>query len=344
MESEQLVSFDSSQPTLDAQTIVDTVVALDDETAFAIVKAIVQSRPELAVPLVTFVCPELTYPPSKAMTERRCKGLVKSLNVEKGYGFVECHELNEVFGSDVFMHIKQSNGVGPGAQVSFAVMLNKEMRPQAYDVQPEDAKGGWEGKGGVKGSCGAQGWSSASKGSVEQRAAYDSGAKGGHKAGDESWPAEGSDRLMAMMQGFNSGGWGGDGKGTKGDLKGVQVPVSNGPPSAKGDGKSPSMSSGKGCGKSDVQEVLGEFDGTIKSFNAKSGYGFIECEGLKAFGCPNDVFLHHRELGEYEVGARVSFTAYMNREGRPQAKDLKPPVGGGLVDDSNPVKKVKLSW
>jgi len=276
---------------MDAQTIVDTVAALDETTALAIVTSILQSRPELAPPVVSFAVPDLTYPPSKAMTERRSRGNIKSINHEKGFGFIHCEELHEVFGSDVFVHHKQVGDLTPGSPVSFAVMLNKENRPQGYDVQPDSGKG----MGGPKG------WS-----------------KGGKDAGGGAFNAQ------AMMQ-MMASAWG----GKVGD---------------KGEGKGEGKAKGKSFAKGDSQEELGQFDGTIKSFNPKSGYGFINCPGLQALGCTNDVFLHHQQLGDFEVGAQISFTAYMNFKGQPQAKDLSAAVGGDDFQGGGAVKKVKLSW
>lgn len=284
---------------MDAQTIVDTVVALDETTALAIVTSILQSRPELAPPLVSYAVPDLTYPPSKAMTERRSHGRVKSINSEKGYGFIECQELHEVFGNDVFLHMKQAGDLSQGTMVSFAVMLNKENRPQAYDVLAEG-----KGFGCGKGGCGMMGMQGKSAG-------------GGDPSGFNA------NSMMAMMK----GAWGGKMGSAGGDGKG------------KGDGKSFS----KGA-RPDEQEALGEFDGTIKSFNPKSGYGFIECEDLRSLGCMNDVFLHHQQLGDHEVGARVRFTAYMNSKGQPQGKDLKPAGFVGFEIPEPAPKKVKLSW
>jgi len=222
---------------MDAQLIVDTVAALDEDTALAIVTSILQSRPEIAPAAVAYAVPDLTYPPSKAMTERRSRGVIKGLNPDKGFGFIECPEIKEVFGSDVFLHMKQANGVETGESVSFAIMLNKDNRPQAYDVM-SDMKGGGKGWGG-----------------------------------------------KAMM-----GGCGG-----------------------KGDGK--------GCGKVPDEE-LGQFDGIIKSFNPTSGYGFISCPGLSSV-TDRDVFLHQKQLGDFQVGASITFTAFTHR-GQFQAKDLAP--------------------
>jgi len=63
---------------------------------------------------------------------------------------------------------------------------------------------------------------------------------------------------------------------------------------------------------------LGEHIGTIKSTGTK--YSFIECEALQEHG---DVFLFWDELKAYKKGQKVKFTAFLNKEGKVAAKDLK---------------------
>jgi len=287
---------------LDAQTIVDTVAASDETTALSILQAVIQSRPEFAASIASMLVPDLTYPPAKALTEKRARGTVKSMNDMKGYGFIECAELHAVFGADVFVHHKQANGLKPGQPVSFAVMLNKDNKPQGYDLQPE----GEIAKGYDKG-CG--------KGKGKGGDAWNAMGKGGDSGED---PASMMMSMMAAMMGGESGdNWGGKGgKGDSGDAWGGK--------GGKGDGKD--FGKGKknesGVAKPNVVEVVGEFQGTIKSFNPKNGYGFIECPDLKEVGCPNDVFLHHQQLNGFEMGSQIQFTCYMNRNGQPQAKDL----------------------
>lgn len=67
---------------------------------------------------------------------------------------------------------------------------------------------------------------------------------------------------------------------------------------------------------------LGQFIGRIKSFNPTTGFGFIECEDIKEQGYCNDVFLHHSQMGAFEIGNEVVFTACLNSKGQPQATDL----------------------
>lgn len=287
---------------MDAQTIVDTVAALDETTAVSIITAILQSRPELAPPVVTFAVPDLTYPPSKALNERRSKGTIKSFNTEKGFGFVDCEELNMVFGNDVFVHGKQIGEFTPGTAVSFAVVLNKDNRPQAYDIQHDPPKGMFgKGTGGVSDAPG--GW-------------VNKGA--GKNISNEGWTDFSAGFNASAMMEMMSQKWGGTCGGGKGSMGGGTIRAA-------------------GCGGStgnlQVQpsQVIGTFIGTIKSFNPKSGFGFIVSADLKAAGHDKDVFLMHQQMEDFEVGAQVQFTAFLNNKGSPQAKDLVDPFGEGAA-------------
>merc|ERR1719277_2173175 len=67
--------------------------------------------------------------------------------------------------------------------------------------------------------------------------------------------------------------------------------------------------------------ATGRFEGRIKSFNAKQGFGFIECaEAHAIFG--RDVFLHKAQIGDLKVGTQVTYTVEMNKQGMPQAREL----------------------
>merc|ERR1712107_493827 len=120
------------------------------------------------------------------------------------------------------------------------------------------------------------------------------GMKGGDKGGDTG--------------GGWGGSWGGDKGGDKGGFKG---------------GGFGGKSGSKGPGKFTVDESggnLGEFVGTIKSFNDKNGYGFITCPELGGYG---DVFLHGAMKKDFQRGQQVKFTAVLTKDGKPQAKDLR---------------------
>jgi len=136
------------------------------------------------------------------------------------------------------------------------VALNKDNKPQAFDLQAAGGKGGGKMGGGM----------------------------------GVIMPMGG---MMAAMAGFNGKGAG-------------KRPMTKGP---------------------DEAEVLGNFQGSIKSFNKATGYGFIECPDVKMY-YGKDIFLHHQQLSGFDIGDTVMFTCYLNSQGQPQGKDLKGPGGG----------------
>jgi len=75
-----------------------------------------------------------TYRELPGVTDRRFKGVVVSYKPEEGYGFIQCPELHDVFGRDVFLHRLQIGRFDVGASVSFGVFLNKNSQPQAKEV------------------------------------------------------------------------------------------------------------------------------------------------------------------------------------------------------------------
>merc|ERR1711974_404344 len=69
--------------------------------------------------------------------------------------------------------------------------------------------------------------------------------------------------------------------------------------------------------------------GRIKSFNSEKGFGFIECAATFAqFG--RDVFLHKAQVGDMRVGTMVTFTYEVNKQGMPQAKEVREGFMMGL--------------
>merc|ERR1712224_623579 len=80
-----------------------------------------------------------------------------------------------------------------------------------------------------------------------------------------------------------------------------------------------------------IQELSGQtFSGSIKSYVASSGWGFIESESTKRmFG--RDIFFHKRDLGDYVPtnGEEVEFQLGKSNKGHPQATNLIFGSGGG---------------
>lgn len=276
---------------MDAQSIVHAIRQLDDTTAVMVFTQVLQERPELAPPIVTFAVPDLTYPPSKVLTERRCRGSIKGYSSDTGFGFIECEELAAIFECDVFLHSKQNVNEHPnGTQVSFAAVLSKDNKPQAFDIVKESdpVVAAMPGNAPAIGGMG-QDWSSMS------------GMMPG-MAGMQGMQGMGGMPAMPTMPGMASmqGAMGGNPNPTM-----LQQMIKMG---------------GKGAGGT----VLGRFNGTIESFNPKVGNGIIRCADLQAQGHANEVFLNQEEFGDFDVGAQVSCTVFLNANGRNEAKDLEP--------------------
>jgi len=258
------------------QATVDQLCALDEGSLTTVIQSVLNARPEVAPAVVTFAVPDLTFAPSKGLTENRQSGQIKSFSEMNGFGFISCPELFEIFGGDVFVHRNQLAGHGVGESVNFAVTLNKDGKPQAYDVQGPPGAAAW-GKG---------------------KAALFGAAQGGKGGMFDSKGCKGNGGF-AFDGAFNTKG---KGKSTAGPKRGRQ-------------GEMP-----------DDAEVLGIFAGSVKSFSWMYGYGFIECEELKnTYG--NDVFVHSSDIGDFDKGSSVCFTAYLNKHGKPQAISLEPEDG-----------------
>mmetsp|Transcript_42229 Transcript_42229/g.130868 ORF Transcript_42229/g.130868 Transcript_42229/m.130868 type:complete len:290 (+) Transcript_42229:70-939(+) len=264
---------------MDPLALVEALSALDAEAATQVISGVLRERPELAPAVVGAACPELTYAPSKAITERRSQGVIKSYSEKSGFGFISCPELYEVFGMDIFLHAKQMGMLGQGANVSFAVVLKEDNKPQAYDVQPWPPNGVGAGGGAAAGSWPAL-QQDPSTGGCWQVAPPWASQKGG-----------GWGKGAACEGGKWGGGKGADGKGKKRKLEGPD---------------------------------LGQFQGMVNNFSEKDGFGFIVSEGLHQMGYQNDVFVHWDQLSGRNIGEQVSFTAFLNSKGQPQAKDLQP--------------------
>lgn len=66
---------------------------------------------------------------------------------------------------------------------------------------------------------------------------------------------------------------------------------------------------------------LGRFSGTVKFFDVQKGFGFIVSDALQRQGFSQDVYVP-LSAGTYQAGQDVSFTAFKNSRGLPQAKDI----------------------
>lgn len=73
------------------------------------------------------------------------------------------------------------------------------------------------------------------------------------------------------------------------------------------------------------------FEGVIQTFRQDKGFGFIKCAELKVLFPDKDVFLHNKQLSNYQEGSAVSFSVSLNKQGKPQAMELGPPGQGSTM-------------
>eukprot|EP00931_Biecheleriopsis_adriatica_P026109 TRINITY_DN1590_c0_g2_i2.p1 TRINITY_DN1590_c0_g2~~TRINITY_DN1590_c0_g2_i2.p1 ORF type:complete len:442 (+),score=104.25 TRINITY_DN1590_c0_g2_i2:175-1326(+) len=247
--------------------------------------------------------PELTYAPSKAITERRCTGTVSPS------GGIACDDLSSVFGCEVLVDSSQLGGLMPGTEVTFAVTLTEDNRPQAWDLLPTNPMMASRMVGmGCTGCMMTQmnPMMGGGKGPAELAAMAPVGGAIEDPALVQS--------MVATMKGALKGGGGSDHMPSVSKGGTIRMPGA------------PMTGEGKGTGKdAPNQEVLGEFYGIIKSYNPVKGFGFIACDALKE-AYNGDVYLHNRYVGDYKVGQEVKFQAFLHN-GRLQGRHLEDATG-----------------
>eukprot|EP00927_Polykrikos_kofoidii_P078988 TRINITY_DN75791_c0_g1_i1.p1 TRINITY_DN75791_c0_g1~~TRINITY_DN75791_c0_g1_i1.p1 ORF type:complete len:504 (+),score=95.53 TRINITY_DN75791_c0_g1_i1:56-1513(+) len=257
---------------MDPGTVLQALNVLDDEAAIDVIGQALTARPHIAPRVVAASCPDLTYAPARALTERRSTGVVKMVSRDGNYGFISCPELQVVFGCDVFVSHKQLNWFAKGQTVSFAVLLNREQKPQAFDLA--EASTSTDGKGNVTVTDGLP----------------KAGGVGTNAAAAAAWGAVVNAAVAAAT---------GGGGGVKGR---PSLPIAD-------TGKGPSA--GAAAGGKAPQVPMGEHLGVLRSVNPEKGYGFIVCETLKG-QVDGDVYVHGSQTAGFKAGSEVRFEAYLH--------------------------------
>eukprot|EP00931_Biecheleriopsis_adriatica_P026107 TRINITY_DN1590_c0_g1_i2.p1 TRINITY_DN1590_c0_g1~~TRINITY_DN1590_c0_g1_i2.p1 ORF type:complete len:416 (+),score=97.08 TRINITY_DN1590_c0_g1_i2:169-1416(+) len=312
---------------MDPQIVVNTLLELKEEVLAAVMMKVMTSKPELAPALVNMAIPDLTYAPSKSMTERRCTGTVSPS------GGIDCPDLSSVFGCEVLVGPHQLGTFPAGTEVSFAVTLTDENRPQAFDLQPTSplsmpmAGGMVGGMNPMAGGMNPMAAMLAAGKSPQALAAFSPPPPGSMEENPELVTA-----MVATMKGALKGGKGGE--NTPSVSKGGTIRM----PGAPHTGKGPEDTSN--------QEVLGEFYGIVKSYNPIKGFGFIACDALKEAYSDGDVYLHNRYVGDFKVGQEVKFQAFLHH-GRLQGRNLEDATGmvrpqSGVMPGVNPDEEQEL--
>eukprot|EP00930_Biecheleria_cincta_P020104 TRINITY_DN15188_c0_g1_i1.p1 TRINITY_DN15188_c0_g1~~TRINITY_DN15188_c0_g1_i1.p1 ORF type:complete len:380 (-),score=64.74 TRINITY_DN15188_c0_g1_i1:208-1347(-) len=292
-----------------SEEVKAALLNLEDQDFYETVTAALEARPELAYSIVDFAVPHLTFPPTRSISENRHTGTIKSFVHAKNYGFIHSPLLQEMFGCDVWLHGSQYSGQEMGTVITFAVFLNKEHKPQAFDlIPPKDSAGGaiadWRQNKGMRSVFGSD------------AAGSDFGSSRGMPHGMQ----QGMDAMMNVMQSMMPEQPVVRMQGPSGGIRGV-VPWDRAPAPAP---------------VNNPDAELGSYFGTVKSFVTKSNYGFIECPDLKAAGYANDVWVHGDQMKDFrEPGTQVRFIAFLNPKGQPQAKALQLAAPRRGIDDQD---------
>mmetsp|Transcript_44417 Transcript_44417/g.96547 ORF Transcript_44417/g.96547 Transcript_44417/m.96547 type:complete len:740 (+) Transcript_44417:198-2417(+) len=213
------------------------------------------------------------------------KGFVKLIDLDKGFGFIRCPEVYELYGSDIFLADKQLKGLTVGTAVSFSVRVNKRGQPQAVDVtQDAEDESTWVGT--IKSFDPSKGYGFISCAEAFERYERDVFVH------------------SQQMKDFRPGD----------SVTFISRPNGQGHPQAYSLQEAPKTALLPGSATADAE---GEFQGKLKSFSEMQGYGFIGCPSLHAqYG--RDVFAHSSQLEGIRIGDSVSFSIQVKR-GQPQA-------------------------
>mmetsp|Transcript_42031 Transcript_42031/g.116053 ORF Transcript_42031/g.116053 Transcript_42031/m.116053 type:complete len:364 (-) Transcript_42031:79-1170(-) len=343
-----------------ATAAIEVINSLTDEELLDSLAAVLVERTTVLQGLIDWAVPEHAYVPSKVITDHRFEGKVKSYSEKDGYGFIDSPGIKEAFGNDVFVHGGQLGNRPSGTEVNFAVLLNKDHKPQAFDVatgKAEEYNRFHRGDSKSKGSKNGKGVSGVASGKALIAPAWTAPAAfGGFAAcmkGKGAWGCGETGPWGDSWGGWNgANAWGDAAMNGAAAWKGGAACWGASPTFMKGAGaggagKSPGTGKSAGAGKAGpaakasgsakdpqtTQEIPGVTDkrhsGSLKSFSAKSGYGFITCDEVcNHFGDEvREVFVHHAQVGDFQVGAEITFAVIVNKDGKPQAKDIEAAGG-----------------
>eukprot|EP00931_Biecheleriopsis_adriatica_P095357 TRINITY_DN6896_c0_g1_i3.p1 TRINITY_DN6896_c0_g1~~TRINITY_DN6896_c0_g1_i3.p1 ORF type:complete len:285 (+),score=51.95 TRINITY_DN6896_c0_g1_i3:79-855(+) len=238
---------------------------------------------------------------------KRFFGSIIRFNPKTGWGYIDCPPLKSEYGKDVFLHKQyMDRDFDVGDTVNFTIELSEEGMPQARDIKPH---------------------------------------QGNRQPQQSSSPANNSGRFFGSIIRFNpKSGWGYidcpplktkygkdvflhkqymDRDFDVGDTVNFTIELSEeGMPQAR-DIK-PHQGNHQAQQPAASSRTPERFFGSIVSFNAKTGWGYIDCPPLKSkYG--KDVFLHRDHMErEFSVGDTVKFAVQLSEEGMPQARDIQP--------------------
>lgn len=116
--------------------MIDVLSANGDAELVDLLIAVFERRPSVLQDIVDWALPDHAYASDQIFTERREVGRIKSFSDHTGYGFIDCPSVKERFEDDVFLHTEQMRQFQVDDDISFALFLNADRRPVAYDLAP----------------------------------------------------------------------------------------------------------------------------------------------------------------------------------------------------------------
>jgi len=217
-------------------------------------------------------------------------GYLKSYNHRKGYGFLQCDEANKDWGLDVFIHKSQlPQPWALGQVVEFAVTPNDRGQPQAVDVK----------------------WLPVLPRHRQPKAAFQAAEVAKHELGidtaEELPPPSVADEP---------------------NVEAAAPDVAANDDDSKLAGK-PTQQAAKMNQRKEPDDVAPgavtatggrRYLGTLKSFSAAQGYGFLACAELWPKYGRDIYFGKHQLPSSWRLGQSVEFAVMLHSSGHPQAR------------------------
>eukprot|EP00928_Gymnodinium_smaydae_P046244 TRINITY_DN30806_c0_g1_i1.p1 TRINITY_DN30806_c0_g1~~TRINITY_DN30806_c0_g1_i1.p1 ORF type:complete len:740 (-),score=151.82 TRINITY_DN30806_c0_g1_i1:176-2395(-) len=238
-------------------------------------------------------------------------GIVKMVDMEKGFGFVRCQELYELYRSDIFVDREQIEGFKVGDAVSFCVLTGKkEKKPKAIDLRPQTEEEGAEGEtdakdgadrmtGVVKSFDTERGYGFLTCADAREKFDRDVFV---HATQIKSFKVGDGVSFSVRINNQNQP----QGYDLAAAPNAVAKQQSDGDPEKKPDAK--------------TDDSGEEFEGEVKTFNPSTNYGFVSCERVHEL-YDRDCFIHGSQLEDIGVGDKIKFRVVLRR-GFPSAQQV----------------------
>lgn len=268
----------------------------------------------------------------------RMHGMIKSYQLDKGFGFISCDKTRTLFQRDVFIHRKEMTRVDfiepqnlVGTPVTFLVQLQQDGHPQALSIRlegdnaPEDVV-----------STGTNG----GRDFKEDHFSFDPAtAHGMFQQIKAAARVNTKDQMAKITEMYAAAIGMGD---VQASLDKQPLPVEN-EAGAEYDTANPNNNKAFKYETSHETDMIRNHDparryiGVVNSFKETAGFGFVTCpQAFQVYG--RDVFLHRSQVGfevdaqkkmrqgftsvVINVGDKVSFQVEVNR-GLPKAKNAE---------------------